>query len=312
MGVVPHPTALPAQLRTYPIVMATPISRPASLPVASASMAPLATVEGTIPATAVSTTVTATAGLPTPSIPPGLFMGDSTIPIPPKLVSKIRKLEFIEMHELLPENWPDLTTEEESKYYATFGKKKPPPVTNILTWVECYASLASVLATTYPTFIPEFMAYLSTIVKCHRRYEGLGWFSYDRAFRRQAANTKNLQWSKTDSTLFSLAFTGKAKQVATCEMCFSTNHTTRQCPDVMQFSPFQPMVPWVNPYPPPRPQPPEFATPAQAPRICGLFNSKKGPSCTYGSKCKYAHICLSCKGNHPRPECPRPKRQRPF
>ncbi len=132
--------------------------------------------------------------------------------MPQKLVAKISKLEFVDMHELLPKNWPDLKVEDQSRFYATFGKKKAPPVTNILIWTECYATLVSVLSASYPAYVPEFTAYLSIIIKSHKRFEGMGWCAYDRAFRRQAAATKNLHWSKTDSTLFSMAFTGKARQ----------------------------------------------------------------------------------------------------
>ena len=38
-------------------------------------------------------------------------MGDNAIPIPKELVNKILKVEFIEMYELLPENWPHIIAE---------------------------------------------------------------------------------------------------------------------------------------------------------------------------------------------------------
>lgn len=242
------------------------------------------------------------------------------VPLPTKLVAKIVRLVFVDMHELLPENWPDLLAEDQSQFYAAFGKKKPPPVTDILTWSECYASLVSVLSASYPTFVPEFMAYMSMIIKCHKRFEGLGWLSYDRAFRRKAATLKNLNWSRTDSTLFSLAFTGRAKQVSTCDFCFSTNHQTFQCPDA-----FQPSLQWGVQSPLAGPnlhqQPLQPLLPPMGGfnrksvnnnNICGLFNSKKGPlSCTYGTRCKYLHICTLCKGNHPRSECSKPQPKRP-
>jgi hypothetical protein len=109
---------------------------------------------------------------------------------------------------------------------SIFGKKKAPPVTNILTWVECFRSLVSVLSQKYPSFLPELMAYMSLIVKCQKRFEGLGWFNYDRAFRRQAAITRSMNWSRMDSTLFSLAFMGKAKKSSSCDICFSSNHSS--------------------------------------------------------------------------------------
>ena len=177
-----------------------------------------------------------------------------------------------------------------------------------MTWTECFSALVSVLSSKYPAFVPELMAYMCLIVKCHKRFEGLGWFNYDRAFRRQAATRRSLNWSKTDSTLFSLAFTGKARKAASCELCFSSNHPTHQCQEnqtavaltfggpAWSFPPTQGL------------QGPQVPPPKQR-QVCGLFNSRKG--CTYGTRCRYLHICNGCKGNHPRYECKANKRPRP-
>lgn len=149
------------------------------------------------------------------------------------------------------------------------------------------------------------MAYMSLIVKCHKRFEGLGWFNYDRAYRRQAATLRSLNWSKTDSTLFSLAFTGKAKKLSSCELCFSSNHSTNQCQENQAAVALTIGGPaWPTPASQ-GPQDPSHYQQTQR-TICGLFNSKRGPSaCTYGARCRYSHICASCKGNHPRSECNR-------
>ena len=37
-------------------------------------------------------------------------------------------------------------------------------------------------------------------------------------------------------------------------------------------------------------------------KICFLYNRRNKNECTY-DPCKYAHICMACKGNHPRSEC---------
>ena len=53
---------------------------------------------------------------------------------------------------------------------------------DILLWVQCYTALVAVLAAGTPTSteikIPEFMAYKSTIIKCHPDFEGLDWVYY--------------------------------------------------------------------------------------------------------------------------------------
>jgi hypothetical protein len=147
------------------------------------------------------------------------------------------------MQELLPENWPDLFSDYQATFHSLFGKKKAPPVTNILTWVECFGSMVSVLSQIYPSFVPELMAYMSLIVKCQKRFEGLGWFTYDRTFRRQAVIMKAMSWSRTDSTLFSLAFTGKAKKSSSCDLWFSSNHSSSQCQESQTAVTFSPAWP---------------------------------------------------------------------
>ena len=202
MGILPPPSVLP-RLRTTPspIVLASVVASQSSV---LSSLAPPATVPSQ-PTVSNSAPVLPLSSsgliLPQAVTPPTLsetpvstavFMGDGMMPIPQKLINRILKLEFIEMQELLPENWPDFLSEDANKFYATFGKKKAPHVTNILTWVECYSALVSVLSSAYPQYVPEFMSYMSFIIKCNKQFEGLGWCKYDRAYRHHAAATKSL------------------------------------------------------------------------------------------------------------------------
>ena len=76
---------------------------------------------------------------------------------PPKLPAKIRRGEFTDMGELLPEFWSshreeDADVKRESK--GRSGRK----VTDIYTWLQCYSSYVSVRATAAPGMIPELMA----------------------------------------------------------------------------------------------------------------------------------------------------------
>ena len=71
-------------------------------------------------------------------------------------------------------------------------------VTSFPLWVECYTALVATLSTRYPEKIPHFMAYLRTITRASRNFEGTAWVSYDMAFRRQAANQRSLYWGVID------------------------------------------------------------------------------------------------------------------
>ena len=74
----------------------------------------------------------------------------------------------------------------------------------------------SVKATQALLLIPEFMAYMTTIVKVSQDYSGLAWVRYDATFRRQAALTNYIRWSVINLTLY---FTGMASGTKLCELC---------------------------------------------------------------------------------------------
>ena len=146
-----------------------------------------------------TTSITLTSPLPAPvnsnnlsvmpTMPVGMFMGDSMLPLPDSVVAKICKLEFVDMSELRPESWL-LDEEADEKSVAALFKSKKKPVTDILIWVQCVASYVAVFAQSFPAHTPQFMAYLATTVRCHHRFEGLSWVFYDTAYRRRAANRK--------------------------------------------------------------------------------------------------------------------------
>lgn len=159
----------------------------------------------------------------------GSYMGEGLLPIPEKLVNKIVKLEFIEMHELLPEFW--LRDEEESKTLLGLPRRKKAPTTNIFQWLQCFSAMVGVLARAYPQMVPDLMAYQATIIWCYQDFEELHWAQYDRMYRRQVAITKDLRWGKVDATLYSKCFAGKARRRAMCSYCLSDNHATNECPD---------------------------------------------------------------------------------
>ena len=71
--------------------------------------------------------------------------------IPPRLIKRILALEFIDMAELQSDHWDDYEETEPAccSGHSTRGTRRTP-VTNILTWLDCYASLVSVLCLAHP------------------------------------------------------------------------------------------------------------------------------------------------------------------
>ena len=119
--------------------------------------------------------------------------------LPPRVVQKILSLEFVEMAELRADIWPeDPPPAETANPQRRPGK---PPVTNIRTWLDCYARMAAVMDTCFPEKAPELWAYHTTILHAAHAYEGANWVTYDCLFRRKMLAKKDLNWSVINSRL---------------------------------------------------------------------------------------------------------------
>ena len=53
---------------------------------------------------------------------------------------------------------------------------------------------------------------------------------YDRAFRRRAEVTKDLNWSVVNTSLFNLRFGDRARRRDICQVCLSESHGSERCP----------------------------------------------------------------------------------
>ena len=234
---------------------------------------------------------TAIVPLVNPAVPPAadLLGGPVAIPgwgsLPPRLTRKILALEYVDMWELLPESW---RLEPAEGGCCHSRRPRRGLVTSFPLWVECYAALVATLSTRYPEKMPHFMAYLRTITRASRNFEGTAWASYDMAFRRQAANQRSLDWGVIDSALYNEAFTGRARLIPRCRFCLADTHDSREC----TFAPEE--------------RQPSIRASAREQRpvqICQLFNKPGGNACRY-RHCRYAHLCSKCcRGSHPAAEC---------
>ena len=232
------------------------------------------------------------------SAPAVVCRGEGVLPVPERVEKKLLNLEFVEMKELLPESW--LVEEEETcRFTQSLPKRRSGPVTDILQWLQCFGTMVGVLSQKFPMMVPDLMAYQSTIIKCSRDFDGLAWAQYDRAYRRQAAQTKDLRWSRINTTLYSLCFAGKARRSVACVHCLSDGHRSDACPD----NPASTCVPMLMMSGLSQAAPVVPGRTGQR-LVCHLYNSRNGPRCTY-NPCKFAHICEGCRGNHPRSACPK-------
>ena len=146
----------------------------------------------------------------------GVYVGEGLPPVPPKLAIKILHWNYVEMSEMLPEFLSNKPEEKEPKRHSP---RRPRQVTDIFSWIHCYGSYVSVLASHFGDVVPELMAYLVTITRVSQGYTGLAWVWYDSSFRRQAAIIGNKKWSQINPSLHSICFTGCAQALKRCDLC---------------------------------------------------------------------------------------------
>ena len=183
-------------------------------------------------------------------------------------------------------------------------------MSDVNTWLQCFATYVAVLGPHDPPMIPEMMAYLRLIIQVSQDFEGLAWVRYDVAFRRQAALTGNRRWSAINTTLYSMCFTGRATQARRCEICFASSHTERECaqhgdPDPDVSSRMRTLETAVIALAGPGTGSSAGGSPRAAAaglpvhpsgETCRKWNSATG--CTF-PRCRHSHTCSSCGGGSP-------------
>ena len=180
------------------------------------------------------------------------------------------------MSELLPERLGCPKSGQALEDPST-SKSRKRQVSTILEWIQYFGIYIMVLTRKHPERIPDLLGYQSLIIKAHLEYDGDNWLAYDRRFCLSAAANYNIVWGHIDQTLWSLAFSGKAK-TSRCKYCFSITHQSTECV-------------WEPEYP----TQPTPLFPQQHPPV--YFNWKSTPGRCPVIGCTYDHICLYCASN---------------
>ena len=153
---------------------------------------------------------------------PGPYNPSASLPAKP--VKCILELEFVEMSEI------SVADADPPQVPGCTPTPARLPVTDISVWVERFSMMASILVTRFPDKAAELFAYQASIVRAERNYEGKRWVIYDRQYRLEALARKGLNWSISDSGLYNVAFTSRAKTISRCNFCLQDDHATLFCP----------------------------------------------------------------------------------
>ena len=118
--------------------------------------------------------------------------------------------QFIDLGKLLPDC---LSTANATG--DTDAPKAPKPATraisSIVEWVQSFGIYTAILSKSYPHRIADLLGYQTLILQAYQEFKGDFWLRYDHTFRQKAATLKDAKWAQIDTTLWSLAFSGRGR-----------------------------------------------------------------------------------------------------
>ena len=124
----------------------------------------------------------------------GILVSPSLPPVPPKVVTRVQSLQFVDLKEFLPDNvvlHQRLGVPIGSAAFLTTARPVRPNLCkahNLLSWVSCFTTCTAALMEARPDLIKSRLAYLALIAVEARKHRGDGWQAYDSMLRRNSTH----------------------------------------------------------------------------------------------------------------------------
>ena len=162
-------------------------------------------------------------------------------------------------------------------------------------FIQAFGIYKNIMGQAYPQRRQELDLYERDIIDMATRYPGKGFYEYHRQFSLMAAshlkfNNILVDWSVRNNTLFCNLFASSKAQ--TCATCNSSLHLTGFCP--LNGSAGDKKQGDIDSYGRKR----QFH---EGREICNNFNGSRGCQLP---RCRNAHLCIECKGEHSKQNCP--------
>ena len=163
-----------------------------------------------------------------------LFILSEALPIvPPKLVKRIVKGEYVDMAELLNDNMEVERRRAlfESELSSCSSQQRPGcrEIPDILSWLYCFSLYAAVICCNYPEKAKQLWAYQAMMINEARQCGGWGWVLYDAAFCQQITSLESADFSRLNQSLYSTTILAYGNRRQCCPTCMLLDHTSEEC-----------------------------------------------------------------------------------
>ena len=150
------------------------------------------------------------------------FILSEALPVvPPKLVKRIVRGDYIDMAEMLSDNM-ELERRRalaESEGIANVKQSGRREIPDVLSWLHCFSLYAAVLCTRYPDKAKQLWAYQALMITETRRCGGRGWRLYDTTFCQQLTSLETADFAKLNDSLYATTFLAYGTKRQCCPNC---------------------------------------------------------------------------------------------
>ena len=237
--------------------------------------------------------------------------------VPSAVLERIRRGEFINFDNLLPNNVPSefsptfvmslnssQSTINPSVILRSSNQNNKNKVVDLHTWVLAWSLFFQAAIIFNEHLTAQLAKYQLFITQLAVNYNFNAWYAYDQAFRLFLANNPNGKWDTCNEDIYNMHIRGASGR-SRCYVCGGRDHFASLCPTRRQVASSSARESRSAPSSQSRfSQPfldPQLARSASAAtEFCRLFNWK---SCSFPG-CKRIHRCVKCNQQHPASSCP--------
>ena len=161
-----------------------------------------------------------------PSSVEGFVPGVGLPSIPGSLVSRIRKGEFVELGELLPEYIGEVFLQSQT---GKGLKGRPPMIHKPVDWLVAFSTYMLTVVAEEPARAMPLIKYQASVMRLVRDFGAGAWLVYDRSFRQKAAASSDVDWGKIDIDLWSLAINSASRHSAGRDGAYGATRQFSSC-----------------------------------------------------------------------------------